>query len=167
MPNKVYFAQESVTSFGPGGAAASLTTFLMRTVANGAGSVSSVLDRGAGSASPLLRWQAQMRSDTTPTAGVATRFYLVTGQDGTNHDGGFSSLGSATVSTESSFLNATFLGSVIAERGVALNDLIRSGLVECRSRYVMVGMWNAMGVSSSNTTTDSFFRLDPVPDEIQ
>ena len=161
--SKILYAPESAITFKSTGGSA---VFTPTSVANAAGRVSAVYDRGAGSLAAPLRWQVRTRCGTNPTVGNVLRVYLITGQDGTYEDAAFAS-GDAAVSSEDSFRNATLIGQVQADAASTTKDFIKSGLVYVYARYIRVGWWNALSQALSSTAADHEMTLVPMPDEAQ
>lgn len=163
MANKVYANPETaIEAEGSGGT----ITLTLASLANGAGRISGQHDRGSGAKPTIYRWQGRFRANVNPAVGAVVRLYLVTADDGTYVDGDFGTA-DAAVSSENDFLNALQLGVAIADAASTTKDFVASGLVEIRSRYISLGVWNALGQALNGTSGDHEVRLTPYGDEIQ
>lgn len=163
MTSKLYYAPETAISFKSSGGSA---VFTPTSLGAGAGRVSAVYDRGAGSLSPVFRWEVRTRANVAPTVGGVIRVYVITGQDGTYEDAGFSA-GDAAVSGEDAFRNATLIGQVQCDQSSTAKDFVKSGIHYGYGRYIRVGWWNAFNQALHATASNHEMRLWPMPDESQ
>lgn len=164
MPNKVYYAPETVKVFVGSGGDAVIT---LASLANAAGRISAQLDRGTGSLAAELRWQAKFKVAVAPAIGAGIRVYLITGQDSTTVlDGGFGTA-DAAVTPEDMLRNATLIGTVVCDEASNTKSFVRSGLIWVKARYLSIAVWNDSGQALSATSADCEIRLTPEPDEIQ
>lgn len=163
MPNKIYRATETPTTFKDSGGSAVIT---LNGLALGSGRVSAQVDRGAGSLAQLHEVIAVVQWTSAPTLGDATEVYLYQ-SDGTYVDGNVGAVDAAISSDKRK--NGMLIGVVICDVATgSVNMVARFQNVPISSRYYSIGIWNGSGtkalLASANVST---VIVTPMPPEIQ
>jgi hypothetical protein len=141
------------------------TTLTLNNLAAGAGRLSDVYDRGAGSLPMRYKWRAVIQWANNPVAGEAAEIY-VSESDGTLADGAAAATDGAMTSGQRN--NLKFIGAVVAEAAAGSVNYIASGVVNIYERYFSVGVWNASAARSLRNGNDaSNITFTAMPDEIQ
>ena len=161
MPNKIYYAPETAITFGDSGQTVAIALI---NLAFGAGIVSALYDRGAGSKPLKHEWRATIQFETAPAIGEIVELYLIT-SDGTRHDGEVTA-SAALVSDKRR--NLKRMGSVVVSTTSVATNITESGTCTIPSRYFLLGVWNASaGDNLENTANACKITFTPIPDEIQ
>jgi len=162
MPNKIYRAVETATTFRDSGGD---VVFTLQNLATGAGRVSARYDRGAGSLARSHEVTAVIQMETAGVVGQAVELYLLQ-SDGTYMDG---TLGTSDAAmTTDKRRNGMLIGSVIVDTTSTATDIIaRFQDVPISSRYYSIGVWNATADNLEDTANASRIIVTPMPDEIQ
>jgi hypothetical protein len=161
MANKVYQVPETAIVFTESGGDA---VFTPKNIANGAGRISTQLDRGTVAKAMRYRWEAQFKGAAAVAIGSGVRVYLHAAHSAAAAvDGGQSDAG---ISAETQLSNWALVGQVVASTN-AVGPFYASGVVTILGRYLSVGLWNASGQTLTNVNGDNKITLVPIPDEIQ
>lgn len=166
MPNLIYQNEGTDIVFAPATATDSDVTFEVDGLASGAGQQSAQHDFGVAARSPIFTWRAFVQFATAPVVGEIIEVYLKTDST-TSHPDNDDGTGDAAVSAEDKLKNLHFIGSIIVDEAAADVEMVGSGLVEIRDRYVQVVFWNATADALTTDVNENGFVLTPVPDEIQ
>ena len=162
MANKVYRAVETALTFKDSGGDAVIT---LQNLGKGAGRISAVYDRGAGSKPRLYKWRAVVQFETAPVVGEQVEIML-SESDGTLADGVVGAADAALTSGQK--LNLQTIGIVRAQTTDTATNFIASGMCLINDRYFSVGVWNgSAGDNLEDTANVSQVVFTPMPDEIQ
>lgn len=162
MPNKVYVIPETSHTWTDAGGDDALD---IGGLAADAVRQGDQWDMTASARSDWFEWRMVVDGfDTAPVVGESVDVYLGF-SDGTNHDG---DLGTAdAAATTVALPNLLFLGSCIVQTTTAANELIASGLVQIRSRYITPVVHNNTADALLSTADAHKFILTPIPTQIQ
>lgn len=138
----------------------------LTSLANNAGRIGAVHDRGATFSRRLRFWLQVDFVTAAPTKGRTVDLYLATSDDNTNWDGG-------TAPTDSALGSVDTLPQYLYVGSVVLDDLLTpnqsaSFEIECGARYIApVVHNNGTGQALTATGTDQIIRMTPIKDEVQ
>lgn len=166
MANKVYQHDETVIHFVPAAAAqAEDAAFEVHNLAAGAGRQSAQHDFGTSARASLFVWRAFVQFATAPVVAETVDIYLKT-SEGTHPDND-DGTGEGAVSADDKLRNLHFIGSIVVDEAAADIEMVASGLIEIRARYVNVVFENSTADGLTNDVDENGFNLTPVPDELQ
>lgn len=143
-------------SFAPAGAG----------VANGAGRLGAMWDRGTGALVEDFNFGIRTQANAAPAVGAAIRLYFLCFDDTAMRPGGFGAV-DAAISTENDLLNAAAAFSVICDAASNSRVFALSGALFLRTRYVIPAIWNASGQALHNTSTNHELIVYPRPPQVQ
>lgn len=162
MANKVYTQQETVITWTDGGTP---DLDIGGLAADGV-RVGQQHDLGAAPRADEYFWQMVVDGfDTAPVVDETVDIYLAFAQDTTDIDGDVGTADAAGATTD--LKNLLHIGSCVVQTTTAANELITSGIVTIKSRYVSVVIHNNTADALLSTADAHTFKLWPVPPEIQ
>lgn len=132
---------------------------------SGAGRQSAQFDFGTARHTNIFDWRAFAQFATAPVLGERIDIYLKT-SDGTREDND-DGTGDLAVSAEDKLNNLHLIGSIIVDEAVADTEMVASGTVEIRSRYVQVVVWNASADALTTDVDENGVYLTPATVEIE
>jgi hypothetical protein len=163
--SKQYVNPETTITWGDSATTENLD---LASLGNGAGRLGSYSDRGAGVHAVDYLWSCTFQAAATIVVGTTVEVYLSTGQATTAMDGEIAITDTADAAlTTDKRRNLKYLGVVIADQTAASVDMTASGFFQDRSRYLALGVWNALGQALVATANASQCSLTPVPLEQQ
>ncbi len=166
MARKIFQSDETLLHFVPAAAAqAEDAAFEVQSLASDAGRQSAQHDFGVAARSPLFKWRAFVQFATTPVIGEAVRIYVKT-SEGTHPDNDDGTTEGA-VSAEDKLNNLTQIGEIVVDQASANIEMVASGLLEERARFIQVVFWNGTVDALTSDVDENGFNLTPVPDEVQ
>lgn len=163
MANEVLVKQGTTVVWTSSGGTLAMN---MASLANNAGRIGAVLDRGATHSRKMRFWLQVDFVTAAPTKGTTVDLYLVTSDDNTNWDGG-------TAPTDAALGSVDTLPQYVYVGSVVLDDLLTpnqsaSFEIELGARYVAPVVFNnATGQALTATGTDQIIRMTPLIDEVQ
>lgn len=137
-----------------------------KNTANAHGRLTAQLDLGADPRPLKYRWILVTKFQTAGVAAV-TRLYLVEAHSAaTTYQDGAIGLSDTDLSTENLLLySAKQLGPTQVHSAAGTN--VFSGVFETAARYISLALWNASGVSLTNTDADHEILIVPYYEEGQ
>ena len=164
MPNKIYNNPETTLTWTDTGGDNALD---LGALAADAVRVGAQDDLGAAAKSSLYFWQLKIDGfDTAPVVGETIDVYLAYAHNTSSvidGDVGASDAAGATVDLP----NLHYIGSAVVQTTTAGDNLVISGIVEIRARYVSPVVHNNTVDALLSTSDAHTFTLTPVPDEVQ
>ena len=163
MANKVYTQQETAITWTDSGGDYTLD---LGGLAAGGVRIGQQGDLGAAPRADEYFWQVVIDGfDTAPIVDEHIDIYLAFAQDAIDIDG---DVGTADANgTTSDLKNLLHIGSAVVQTTTAANELITSGMVTIKSRYVSPVVHNNTADALLSTSDAHTFKLWPVPPEIQ
>ena len=166
MTNLIYQSDGTALWFVPAAAAqAEDAAFEMHNIATTVGRQSAQQDLGSGARASFYHWRAWVQFATTPVVGEIVRFYVKT-SDG-NYPDNDDGTTEGALSAEDKLRNLHYIGAIQVDEAAADVEMVASGMIEIRARYINIVMYNATVDSLTNDVDENGFVLIPVPDQIQ
>jgi hypothetical protein len=167
MPNKVYFARETVLTAQASGSPD--ITFTLDNIASGAGRVSAQYDRTNISLPPwvLIRGIFRANATTGLAIGEAYKVRFVHSNDSGGERPGGLGTADAAVSVEADLRNTIRIGNVQVDNVSTTRVFVAEWIVELRHRYLQFAFWNATSEATNSTANVNKLTIGPVPDELQ
>lgn len=140
-------------------------TFTLKNKASGTGQISARVDLGALPHAPRYRIAVSITTAAAMTVSASNLLYVYLAlSDGDVQDGGVGNA-DAAITAQTQFNNCKCV--LVATPDDTGTLLEASTTVPIDTRYVSVGVWNALGVATANTDGTSKVTLTPIYDEIQ
>lgn len=166
MTNLIYHVPATTLWFVPAAAAqAEDSAFEMHNIATTVGRQSAQQDLGAAARASLFEWRAWVQFATAPVLGEIVQFWIKT-SDG-NYPDNDDGTGEGALSALDKTRNLHYIGAIQVDQTTANIEMVASGLVEIRARYVNIVMYNATADALTNDVDENGFSLTAVPDQIQ
>ena len=166
MANLILQNQGTVITWDDTGTTHAFT--LANLAASGNGRQGVEHDFGVAAVPQLFMWMAYVQWETNAVVGDTVDIYLKTSPDGAKYDNDDGDGTDIAVSAENKLKNLWVLGSIVADEVALVHMQTSGGPILIGAEKVAPVFWNA---SADNlitpATTESGFRLVPVPNEVQ
>ncbi len=139
--------------------------FEIQSLASGAGRQSAQYDLGVARAARRFVWRACAQFATAPVLNERIDVYLKT-SDG-NHPDNDDGTTEGAVSAEDKLKGLHHIGSIIVDEAAINIEMVGSGEVIIRARYVQVVWWNTSADALTSDVNENGFILTGAPDEIE
>ena len=165
MANKLYTIQETAVVWSDTTGDLALT---LNNLAAGAGRQGAVKDWGALSTAraTIFWWELVVQFATTPVVGEQVDVYWKSSDDNTHYDND-DGTGDIALSATDKLRNLKHLGTLVVDEAAPSVDMRITGLFADFNRYGMPVIHNKTADNLVASNDVSFFRIKPIPPEIQ